>query len=422
MDTESAREYFIIQLEKTLVGLYDPHVLRDSLLAQLLDVDKRLDSTSALRNALINAVESMKPDQSVPAEARTWRLYQILRRRYIEQMTQVAVAADVGLSRRQLQREDKLARQVLADYLWSAHKLDTRIDSLIASVTEEQAAPATTNAMPSRADEISMARGSIPVQRLKVVPLLRDILKTAQPLLETSQVTAELAEGTDLPPLLLRAPMVRQALLALLSRAIPQVPGGRLHVRAQCDAQSVQITICAVKHSDSPRIPHEQDPDNARTIEQLVSLCAGSMAIVEPKGGNTVLTATLTLPVREPVDVLVVDDNADTRRLYELYLKSTNYRFAGAAKAQQALALAKKLKPGIVVLDVMMPDQDGWEFLGQLREHPDTNAIPVIVSTILPQEHLALALGAAAFLRKPVSQAKLLAALDCQLGLSPTEP
>ena len=359
----------------------------------------------------------MKPDEAVPAETRTWRLYQILRRRYIEQMTQMAVARDVGLSRRQLQREDKLARQALADYLWSAHKLDSRMESLIGSRTQERISPATTNAMPSRTDELSKAKGSIPVQRTEIVPLLRDILETAQPLLEASQVTAELEDGDQLPPLLLRAPMVRQTLLTLLSMAVPRVPGGYLQVRTKRAPQCIRITIRAIKHPGAPRISNEYDPDSRRMIERLANLSEGSLEIVESKGDNEVFTATFTLPIQEPMVVLVVDDNADTRRLYELYLKGTKYRFIGAASSEEALALAEKRRPDIVVLDVMMPELDGWEFLGQLREHPDIRGIPIVVSTILPQEHLALALGAAGFLHKPVSRKTLLAALGRQLEL-----
>jgi CheY-like chemotaxis protein len=66
------------------------------------------------------------------------------------------------------------------------------------------------------------------------------------------------------------------------------------------------------------------------------------------------------------------------------------------------------------VLDVMMPEQDGWTLLGQLREHPTTRGVPIIVCTILPQEQLALTLGAAEFIRKPVSRKTLLSALDRQ--------
>jgi CheY-like chemotaxis protein len=59
-----------------------------------------------------------------------------------------------------------------------------------------------------------------------------------------------------------------------------------------------------------------------------------------------------------------------------------------------------------------MPQTDGWRVLSQLRQHPLTSHIPVIVCTILVQEALALSLGACAFLRKPVTRQAFLAALD----------
>jgi CheY-like chemotaxis protein len=60
------------------------------------------------------------------------------------------------------------------------------------------------------------------------------------------------------------------------------------------------------------------------------------------------------------------------------------------------------------VLDLMMPDRDGWELLSLLKTHPETAAIPVVVSSVLRQEELARALGAAAVLTKPFTPAQLL--------------
>jgi CheY-like chemotaxis protein len=65
---------------------------------------------------------------------------------------------------------------------------------------------------------------------------------------------------------------------------------------------------------------------------------------------------------------------------------------------------------------VMMPNVDGWELLGRLRQHPSTADIPVLVCTILPQETLALSLGASAFVRKPITRQVFLSALDHQLA------
>jgi CheY-like chemotaxis protein len=78
--------------------------------------------------------------------------------------------------------------------------------------------------------------------------------------------------------------------------------------------------------------------------------------------------------------------------------------------------MAQTVAPRLIVLDVMLPDVDGWELLGRLRAHPGTQDVPVIVHTILPQEQLARALGADAFLRKPVGREALLALLDRTLA------
>ena len=127
------------------------------------------------------------------------------------------------------------------------------------------------------------------------------------------------------------------------------------------------------------------------------------------------LTLRLILPAAEQVPVLVVDDNIDTLQLYGRYLTGTRYRFVGVADPRRAVELAEEVNPQIILLDLMLPQVDGWELLGRLREHPRTYHIPVVVCSILPQEDLALALGAAAFIRKPASQAALLSALDREL-------
>jgi len=64
------------------------------------------------------------------------------------------------------------------------------------------------------------------------------------------------------------------------------------------------------------------------------------------------------------------------------------------------------------VLDVMMPGIDGWEVLTRLRAHPTMANTALIVCTVLPQEELALAMGADGFLQKPVTREAFLAMLE----------
>jgi len=60
----------------------------------------------------------------------------------------------------------------------------------------------------------------------------------------------------------------------------------------------------------------------------------------------------------------------------------------------------------------MLPEQDGWEILQRLTNHPDTQTIPVVICSILRARQLALALGASAFLEKPVDETEFLRVLD----------
>ena len=74
--------------------------------------------------------------------------------------------------------------------------------------------------------------------------------------------------------------------------------------------------------------------------------------------------------------------------------------------------MVEKHSPRGIVLDVMMPEVDGWQMLGRLRRHPVTGHIPILICSIVSQEELAFSLGARGFLRKPVTRKNLLDALE----------
>jgi CheY-like chemotaxis protein len=118
----------------------------------------------------------------------------------------------------------------------------------------------------------------------------------------------------------------------------------------------------------------------------------------------------------------VIDDNADTLQLLRRYSAGSRYHLFTTQDPETALALAAQHRPEIIVLDVMMPGIDGWKVLTQLRQHPSTEQIPIVVCTILPQRETALSLGASGFVRKPVTRRSFLVALDDQLDGAATRP
>ncbi|HLH27237.1 MAG TPA: response regulator [Chloroflexota bacterium] len=109
--------------------------------------------------------------------------------------------------------------------------------------------------------------------------------------------------------------------------------------------------------------------------------------------------------------VLVVEDDARGRELVHDYLVQAGYRVATVAQGTPAVEQARALQPAAITLDVLLPGCDGWEVLQALKADPATRDIPVVMVSIVDNEHLGYALGAAAYLVKPVAQADLLRTL-----------
>ena len=93
------------------------------------------------------------------------------------------------------------------------------------------------------------------------------------------------------------------------------------------------------------------------------------------------------------------------------------YEVVEATSSEQALHLARTVRPRVITLDVMMPSQDGWEILQTIKHDPITENIPVIICSVLRERELALSLGAADCLAKPVTGPQLVSALHrCRLA------
>jgi CheY-like chemotaxis protein len=163
----------------------------------------------------------------------------------------------------------------------------------------------------------------------------------------------------------------------------------------------------------SPALYEADAVESLRVAEELLALFGGQLVVEtgEEKGQPLV---RFILPSEQQMTVLAVDDNPDTLQLFSRYTANTRYSVVGVRQPAQVVELAAKIVPKIVVLDVMLPEIDGWQLLGQLRTHPALETVPILVCTILPQEELARALGASGFLRKPVGRDEFLAALDAQ--------
>lgn len=109
--------------------------------------------------------------------------------------------------------------------------------------------------------------------------------------------------------------------------------------------------------------------------------------------------------------VLVIDDEAESRQLLSRLLHRAGYEVETAGSGAEGLALAQSLRPTAIVLDILMPDMDGWEVMQRLKSDPALAAIPVIMCTIVDDKRRGLLLGATDYLIKPISKTQLLSAM-----------
>ena len=122
--------------------------------------------------------------------------------------------------------------------------------------------------------------------------------------------------------------------------------------------------------------------------------------------------------------ILVVDDQASVRTLLKDYLVSQGYRVVTANDGQEALFVARHEHPNLVLLDIMMPKMDGYQFLSAFRRE---NQVPVIVLSAKEEETdtvLGLELGADDYVIKPFRMRELLARIRAALRRveMPAEP
>ena len=86
-----------------------------------------------------------------------------------------------------------------------------------------------------------------------------------------------------------------------------------------------------------------------------------------------------------PEKILIIDDDLDTLRLVGLMLQKQGYIISAASNGAQGLAKAFEERPDLILLDVMMPDMDGYEVTRRLRKNPATVSIPVLLFTAKTQ-------------------------------------
>jgi CheY-like chemotaxis protein len=404
MPTERSLER---ELKEALDRLYDPVYLRQSRLVRLFELEDSDNVAEALRAVIARAVEDLRPQPGLPPTAKSLRTYEILSSRYVQQFTQQDVAHQLGISIRHLRREQIAAVRTLADLLRDRFDLK---DDANGGGSEERAADA---ASPEDAvgleQELAWLGDSLSEHITRVEATLRECLGLAQTLANRYAVDLVLDLSDRLPPVAEDETVLKQIILNLVTTAIHCVPGGEVSLAPRCEDGEVIVRIRAAPATSGAS--QSPDKETLEMAQHLAKLLKGRLTIYQ---AHFPLEAVVALSSAEQITVMAVEDNTDTLQLWERYLQNTRFELVSVTRPQDAIETARRIEPQIIILDVMMPGVDGWTLLRQLRNHTVTCTVPIIVCTVLPQEELALSLGASAFIRKPVTRQAFRAALERQ--------
>lgn len=118
--------------------------------------------------------------------------------------------------------------------------------------------------------------------------------------------------------------------------------------------------------------------------------------------------------------VLLIDDSVDVHRLLQVRLRHEQLKLVSATRSREALETARTVRPSTILLDLDMPEMDGFEILRALKDDPATQSIPVIILSALHSSEdkvTAFDLGATDYVTKPFDLAELRARLRASLRL-----
>ena len=116
--------------------------------------------------------------------------------------------------------------------------------------------------------------------------------------------------------------------------------------------------------------------------------------------------------------ILVVEDNPQAAQLLCIYLTEAGYGAIVATDGDEAVKMAREMKPFAITLDIMLPKKDGWQVMQELKGFPDTSNIPIIIISIVDDQSLGFNMGAVGYLVKPINKEQLVYALK---KLEPTD-
>jgi signal transduction histidine kinase/DNA-binding response OmpR family regulator len=305
--------------------------------------------------------------------------------------------------------------------------------------------------------KIEAGKMEVLVETLDVEALLAEVRSTIAPLVAKNKNILNVIVGADPGTMQSDQTKLRQSIFNLLSNASKFTKEGLITLRAERLAQpagdwihfSVADTGIGMTREQKARLFRAFSQADAATTRNFGGTGLG-LAITRHfcrmLGGDVTVESefgkgsTFTMMLPAVIDkgpaatetladaaagatlgtILVIDDERTARDLLKGAVAAAGYAAIVAADGREGLRLAGERRPDAIILDIIMPDIDGWAVLRSLKADADLADIPVVLVTVLGDRDMALALGATEHLTKPIVQNELIRVLARLRGADDT--
>jgi len=293
--------------------------------------------------------------------------------------------------------------------------------------------------------KIEAGKMDVFIEAVDIHALVKEVLSIVKPLADKSDNTVEVICPANIGSFRSDQIKVKQCLLNLMSNANKFTSKGALTLKVEREDTSriyfrVSDTGVGMTQEQLGRVFQAFSQADASTTKRFggtglglaitkyfCTMLGGDVTVDSTPGKGSTFTIWLPdqavapaavdspTPAASAADgratVLVVDDDASVRGLLAKTLEKEGYRVISAGNGVEALALAREHRPQAITLDVLMPQMDGWGTLKELKTDAELRDIAVIMVTVLNERGMAIPLGAADFMTKPVDRQRLTAML-----------
>ncbi len=281
--------------------------------------------------------------------------------------------------------------------------------------------------------------------------LVTEVASTIAPLVEKRKNTLTVSCSPAIGSMHGDATKVRQTLLNLLSNASKFTENGRIELRIEREISDSQVWVVmhvtdtgiGMTEEELGRLFQAFTQADASTASkfggtglglaisrQFAQMMGGDISVTSKPGVGSTFTVRVPARVKpahspyaivekeaQPAPppkgrILIIDDDEAVHAVLTNMLTREGYSTRDARNGKEGVRLAREYRPDIVILDILMPEMDGWTVLSQLKATPECANIPIILLTMLDNKEMGFALGAADYLTKPIEAPKLLPILE----------